>query len=82
MEPYLGQINAFPYGYEPANWALCDGRVLQISTNQPLYTLLGTTFGGNGTTTFNLPDLRSAAMGWGGVRYFICVSGGVYPSIA
>ncbi|GBF32086.1 microcystin dependent protein [Desulfocucumis palustris] len=52
---------------------------MQISTNQALYTLIGTTFGGNGTTTFNLPDLRSAAIGWGGVRYFICLAG-IYPS--
>lgn len=77
MEPLLGQINAFPYTYEPTNWALCDGRVLQISTNQALYSLIGNTFGGS-STTFNLPDLRPAAMGRGGVRYFIC-TGGLYP---
>lgn len=79
MEPYLGQINAYPYPFEPANWALCDGRTLQISTNQALYSLLGTTFGGNGTTTFCLPNLRPAATGWGYVRYFMCVTNGIYP---
>lgn len=79
MDSLLGQINAFPYTYEPANWALCDGRAMQISSNQALYTLIGTTFGGNGTTTFNLPNLGSAAMGWGDVRYFICLAG-IYPS--
>jgi microcystin-dependent protein len=52
---------------------------MQISTYQALYTLLGTTFGGNGATTFNLPDLRPAATGWGHVRYFMCVANGVYP---
>ncbi len=79
MDPYLGQINAYPYTYEPANWALCDGRVMQISAYQTLYSLLGTTFGGDGVTTFNLPDLRPAATGSGHVRYFMCVANGVYP---
>lgn len=79
MESLLGQINAFPYMYEPTYWALCDGRVLQISTDQALYSLIGTTFGGNGTTTFNLPDLRPAAVGRGDVRYFICTNG-LYPN--
>jgi len=80
MEPFLGQINAYPYTFEPANWALCDGRLLQISTNQALFSLLGTTFGGNGTTNFALPDLRPATIGAGHVRYFMCVTNGIYPS--
>lgn len=80
MEPLLGEINAYPYMFEPANWALCDGRLLSISTYQALFTLLGTTFGGDGVTTFALPDLRPAAIGRGGVRYFMCVINGIYPS--
>jgi microcystin-dependent protein len=78
MEALLGQISAFPYMFEPSYWALCDGRLMQISANQALYSLIGTTFGGDGRTTFALPDLRTAAVGWGGVRYFICTYG-LYP---
>ena len=59
MEPYIGQILLVPYSFAPVNWAICDGSLLQISYNEALYTLLGTTFGGDGQTTFALPDLRS-----------------------
>ena len=66
MEPYLGQIEAFPYNFAPNGWALCAGQLLPISQNQALFSLLGTNFGGNGTTTFALPDLRGRqAMGDG-----------------
>ncbi|MBA9084186.1 microcystin-dependent protein [Fontibacillus solani] len=57
-EPFLGEIRLFPFGYAPRGWAACDGQILQINTNQALYSLLGTTYGGNGTTTFALPDFR------------------------
>lgn len=57
-EPFLGEIKLFPFPFAPQGWALCDGAILQIATNQPLYSLLGATYGGNGTTTFALPDLR------------------------
>lgn len=57
-EPFLGQICIFPYTYAPAGWAECNGQQLSISQNQALYSLLGTTFGGNGSTYFNLPDLQ------------------------
>jgi len=57
-EPFLGEIKLFPMIYAPKGWALCDGSLLSISQNQALYSLLGTTYGGNGTTTFALPDLR------------------------
>jgi microcystin-dependent protein/Ca2+-binding RTX toxin-like protein len=56
--PFLGEITAFAGGYEPSGFAFCDGRLLQISANPALFTLLGTNFGGNGITTFALPDLR------------------------
>jgi microcystin-dependent protein len=59
---YLGEIRLFAMGYSPQNWLPCDGQVLQISTNAALYSLLGTRFGGNGSTTFNLPDLRGKAI--------------------
>ena len=56
--PYLGEIRLFPYNFAPQGWAFCDGRLLPISQNAALFSLLGTTYGGNGTTTFALPDLR------------------------
>jgi microcystin-dependent protein len=56
--PYLGQICIFPFDFAPRGWALCNGQLLAINQNQALYSLLGTTYGGNGRTTFALPDLR------------------------
>lgn len=58
MDPFLGEIALFPFSYAPKGWALCDGSQLQIMQNQALYSLLGTTYGGDGIKNFNLPDLR------------------------
>jgi microcystin-dependent protein len=58
MEPFLGMIQAFGYNFSPRGWAFCNGQILQISQYSALFSLLGTTFGGNGQTTFGLPDLR------------------------
>jgi microcystin-dependent protein len=55
---FVGQIEIFGFGIVPRYWAPCNGQIMAISTNQALFALLGTTFGGNGTTTFGLPDLR------------------------
>ncbi len=60
-EPFIGEIRAFPYGFAPRGWALCNGAILSIAQNQALYAILGTMYGGNGTTTFALPDLRGRA---------------------
>jgi microcystin-dependent protein len=57
-EPFLGQINIFPYNFAPRGWAFCQGQILPIAQNTALFSLLGTTYGGNGQTTFALPDLR------------------------
>lgn len=57
-EPFLGEIKLFSFGRAPKGWALCDGKVLPINTNQALYSLLGTIYGGDGVRTFALPDLR------------------------
>jgi microcystin-dependent protein len=57
-DPFLGEIKLVPYGFEPKGWAYCDGRELPINQNQALFALLGTSFGGNGRTSFRLPDLR------------------------
>jgi microcystin-dependent protein len=58
QDPFLGQIAVYPYNFAPANWAECAGQVLPISQFTALFALLGTRFGGNGTTSFGLPDLR------------------------
>ncbi|AVS62899.1 phage tail protein [Paracidovorax avenae] len=57
-EPYIGEISMFAGSYAPAGWAICNGQLLPISQNQALFAILGTTYGGNGVTTFALPDLR------------------------
>jgi len=59
QDGYIGEIRLFAGNFEPVNWSFCDGRTLQINANAALYSILGTTYGGNGTTTFCLPDLRS-----------------------
>jgi microcystin-dependent protein len=56
--PFLGQIIPVSFNFPPKGWAFCDGQTLPINQNQAIFALLGTTFGGNGTTNFNLPDLR------------------------
>jgi len=56
--PFLGQIEIFPFNFAPKGWALCNGQLLPINLNQALFSLLGTMYGGNGQTTFALPDLR------------------------
>jgi len=57
-EPFLGEIRLMAFDFAPYRWARCDGQLLPINQNQALFALLGTTFGGNGVTTFGLPDLR------------------------
>ena len=57
-EPFLGQIQPFGFNFAPQGWAKCDGQLLSISSNTALFSLLGTTYGGDGETTFGLPDLR------------------------
>lgn len=58
MEAFLGTILPWPSSWAPDGWALCQGQTIQITQNQALYSLLGVTYGGNGSSTFNLPDLR------------------------
>ena len=58
-DPFVGEIRMFGYDWAPRGWSQCNGALLPISQNQALFALLGTQFGGNGTTNFALPDLRS-----------------------
>lgn len=57
-EPYLGEIKIMSFNFAPKGWALCNGQLLPINQNQALFSILGTTYGGDGRTTFALPDLR------------------------
>lgn len=56
--PFLGEIRQTSFAFAPKGWALCNGQILPIAQNQALFAILGTTYGGNGQTTFALPDLR------------------------
>ncbi len=56
--PFVAELRPFPFNFAPRGWAQCDGQLLPISQNTALFSLLGTTYGGNGQTTFALPDLR------------------------
>lgn len=58
MDPFLGEIRLFPWGYAPRGWLPCDGRQLPLPQNTALFALLGVQYGGDGRTNFNLPDLR------------------------
>ncbi len=59
MDDYIGMIKIFAGRYAPKNWAFCDGSLLPISQNTPLFSILGTQYGGNGTTHFALPNLSN-----------------------
>ena len=58
MEPFIGEIRLVPFNFAPKGWAKCEGQLLPINQNQALFALIGTFYGGDGRTTFALPDLR------------------------
>src|SRR5438477_9290143 len=60
-DPFVAEIRIFPFNFAPKGWAFCDGQLLPISQNTALFSLLGTTYGGNGTSNFALPNLQGAA---------------------
>lgn len=77
----MGEIKLFAGGFAPVNWELCQGQVLQIQANTALFSIIGTQFGGDGVTTFNLPNLAPlapAGEGTAPINYIICVNG-IYP---
>lgn len=71
MEPFLSEIVLFSFNFAPKGFALCNGQLLSINQNQALFSLLGYTYGGNGLTTFGLPDLRGRALGHVGNGYIL-----------
>src|SRR5262245_55172529 len=82
MEPFLGQISVFGFNFPPANWAACQGQIIPISQNTALFSLLGNRFGGNGTSTFALPNLQgTVGVGQGqlpgGQTYSVGQAGGL-----
>jgi microcystin-dependent protein len=78
MDPMLGQIVLFAGNFAPKGWELCAGQLMPVNQNLALFSLLGTTFGGDGTNDFALPDLRSHAP-VSGSNYIIAVEG-TFPS--
>src|SRR5689334_24510662 len=74
--PFLAQIEIFSFNFAPKGWALCNGQFLPINQNQALFALLGTTYGGNGQTTFQLPDLQSRIPVHVGQGYPLGAAGG------
>jgi len=60
-DPFVAEIRIFPFNFAPKGWAFCDGQLLPISQNTALFSLLGTTYGGDGKSTFALPDLQGSA---------------------
>lgn len=77
MDYYLGDILLLPFGYSPVGSVECAGQLMQIAQYSALYSLLGTQYGGNGTTNFGIPDLRNAVPN-SNMRYCIMITG-VYP---
>tara|TARA_B100000927_G_scaffold220007_1_gene180009 strand:+ start:191 stop:427 length:237 start_codon:yes stop_codon:yes gene_type:complete len=76
MEYYLGQIVIFPYNFAPKNFVKCNGMPMELQSNQPLFSLLGTKFGGNGIREFLLPKIEDPCEG---LSYYICIAG-PYPT--
>jgi microcystin-dependent protein len=81
-EPFVGEIRMFGGNFAPAGWMFCDGQLLPISENETLFNLIGTTYGGDGQSTFALPDLRGrvplhAGTGQDGITYTLGESLGV-----
>jgi microcystin-dependent protein len=75
-EPFLSEIKIFSFNFAPKGWAQCNGQLLPINQNQALFSLLGTTYGGNGQTNFALPDLRGRSQLHNGNSFLLGQVGG------
>src|SRR5437764_1286555 len=76
-QPYVGEIRMFAGNFAPAGWMFCDGQLLPISENETLFNLIGTTYGGDGQSTFGLPDLRGRLPLHQGNGFVLAQNGGV-----
>jgi microcystin-dependent protein len=82
MESYLGTIILFAGNFAPRGWSYCDGSLLQINTNQAMFAILGTMYGGDGRTTFGLPNIApivNSVDSDAPLKYIICMQG-IFPS--
>src|SRR5438128_8157096 len=77
-EPFLSEIRIMSFNFAPKGWALCNGQLLPINQNQPLFALLGTTYGGNGQTNFALPNLQGRVPLHMGSGFTLGQAGGEY----
>ena len=75
-QPYVGEIRMFGGNFAPAGWMFCEGQLLPISENETLFTLIGTTYGGDGQSTFALPDLRGRLLIHQGNGFILAETGG------
>lgn len=76
-QPYVGELRMFAGNFAPAGWQLCEGQLLPISENETLFQLIGTTYGGDGSSTFALPDLRGRIPVHQGNGFILAETGGV-----
>lgn len=76
-EQFIGQIELFPYSFTPLDWVLCDGRLLYVTQYQALFSLLGINFGGDGITTFGIPNMLGTEP-IPGMNFYIALAG-FYP---
>jgi microcystin-dependent protein len=84
-QPFVGEIRMFAGNFPPSGWATCDGQLMAISENEALFTLIGTTYGGDGQTTFALPSLTARVplhMGNGGATTYVIGQNGGVTSVA
>jgi microcystin-dependent protein len=75
-DPFVAEIRIFPFNFPPTGWAFCNGQLMPISQNTALFSLLGTTYGGDGKSTFALPDLQGNAPMHPGATHFLGETGG------
>jgi microcystin-dependent protein len=75
-QPFIAEMRIMPFGFAPRGWARCDGQLMGTNQNQALFAILGTSFGGNGVSTFQLPDLRGRVPLGSGKTYHLGQSGG------
>lgn len=79
MPPFVGQVSLFSFTFQPPGWVFCDGRLLSITENEMLFNILGNTFGGDGESTFAVPDLRALAPN--NCQYCISLFGTYRPDV-
>jgi microcystin-dependent protein len=80
-QPYVGEIRMFAGNFAPAGWMFCEGQILPISENETLFNLIGTTYGGDGQSTFGLPDLRGRVPLHFGNGFTLAETGGVEETV-